>query len=314
VWLGLISSTVVAIGARTDAIIYLLISTLAVLIWRYRGLVKTVRPRNLLMIATTLAIISIIGITLFLNRFAGAQFSFPGAQTSTDQPVPLLKTLIEFPSFFMGLAGAQGPQSGLSTSASNRILDGNRFSGFYYGIGWMDFNLPSLVGVLIALSIFAVFFIAIRHQTTPQKIAIITSILLVVLVVILLRARVDFENISHIQPRYLFPIFLAILGISLSVGINHFEFLLSRSQAFLVSVFVVIAGAIAWLATATRYAVGPDSAYTNFGQTPEWWWDIGPGRLGWFLITCLVTALWVYSTVWVWGRARSFALDFEGTN
>lgn len=301
---GLFTALLLSLGARSDGFIYICVVTVAILIWNFRVVTHPKNWVRVLSLGIAVAIPVAISMYLFFNRYSEIEFTAPAAQTSTDQPNPFAKTVVEFPAFIMGLLGAQGPQSGLSTGGANRFLEGYSTAGFYYGIGWMDFNLPSLVGILSGLATFGVIFVAMKRYGAWQVAGILITTLSVVALVMWMRAAVNYQNVVQIQPRYIFPIFLASIGIALCVPVIR-RALLSRLQALLVTIFLITSGSFAWLATATRYAVGPDAAYTNFGQTPVWWWGIGPGRLGWFLIAILITSVWVYVTVWKWGTLSS---------
>lgn len=299
---GLAASLVMAVGSRTDSLIYIVVISVAILIWRYRSLRGLMSVRRLFTAGAIVVVALAVALSNFFSRYPVelSQFSFPGAHTGTDQPAMITKIAVEFPAFFLGLLGAQGPQSGLATGGLNRFVEGYTSSGFYYGIGWMDFNLPSLVGILSGLAAFALIFTAIRHYPRTQGLAVVFLVIAIVGQILLMRGWVAFQNTSHIQPRYIFPIFLASLGIALAVRTGP-QPLLRKTQGGLLVVMLAISGSLAWLATAARYAVGPNATYTNFGQTPEWWWNIGPGRLGWFLVAAVLTGLWVYFTVWIWG-------------
>ena len=60
---------------------------------------------------------------------------------------------------------------------------------------------------------------------------------------------------------------------------------------------LVVAGSLAWLAFASRYAVNLSGTFTNFGQEPVWWWAWGPSRLVWFAIASLATLMWAIVTL-----------------
>jgi hypothetical protein len=300
-WLGLVVSMTLAIGSRTDSVIYLAMITVSLLLWHGKSIFKKFNVRALIASFALLAIGLFVGLRLFLNRYQTFNFSFPGAQTGTDQPNAILKTLVELPAFFLGLLGGQGPQVGLSTGITNEVQAGYTHSGFYYGIGWLDFSLPPLVSVIAGLGLAGLLFIAMRQYNVWKFLSLVFIGIAVVVLILLMRATIAFAWGNFIQPRYVFPIFLAFSGLALTVRVKRIS-LINRLQAGVLVVGITTAASIAWLATATRYAVGPNAAYTNFGQTPEWWWNIGPGRLGWFLITVVVSGFWALSTIWVWGR------------
>jgi len=299
---GTLAAAVLALLARTDSGIYLSLSVAAVVIWRWRYLVDHL-PRKLF------ALISIIFVALGafvfwlqIRRFVVLPFSFPGAQTSTDQPVPALKTLLEVPSFFFALFGAQAPKSVLSDTLFDSGLDGYRPVGLAAGVGWTETQLPSIVGITIGAAAIALIFLGLRRHNRSRPAAVFFLAIFFVVQIMLMRAYFDFGTIVTIQPRYLFPAMLVLVGIALSLhGGRRF---LNRTQAVILGAALTLAGSVAWLAVSTRYALGSDATFTNFGLQPFWWWPVGPGRLLSVGIVTLLTFLWFFVTIYLTGTMK----------
>ena len=288
--LGAITSALLAVSSRTDAGIYLILSVIAVAIWRWR-FIKNHLPKKF---GIPLAAITAIGVGalafIWSRKFGGFGLSFPGAQTSMDQPVPAIKTLLEVPAFVFGLFGGQSAQTVLRDSEAAMGLDGYRPVGFIQGLGWTETQMPSLVGIMTGAAVMALILAGWRRYEKSRAIAFIVLVFAFVAQILFVRAQFDFSAALLIQPRYLFPPTLVIIGIALALkGPKPF---LNRFQAVALSSGLAVAGSIAWLATSSRYAIGPQATYTNFGQQVEWWWPIGPGRLSSFIIVTVVTTLW----------------------
>lgn len=299
--LGALASALLALGSRTDAVIYLVITSIAIAALQWKAFNKHLSKGFLIALVSIFSLVMVLGGLIFFRRFTLINLTWGSDVPSGGLPAPL-KTLTEMPSFILGLFGGQGSFSEVKLAYEN--LPGIKTSGFTYGLGWTEFEIPAFIGVFGAVCTFAVMFLVIRRISASKALSITILVLAFAAVILALRAQVDFNNTSHVQPRYLFPLFIASVGIMLISQIKRNP-LLSRTQAGLVVSLLTIAGATAWLATATRYAVGPNALMTDFGQPHEWWSDIGPGRLGWFLFTLLVTGAWLYSTVWVMGRMHS---------
>jgi hypothetical protein len=300
-WLGASSSLIIAILARGESGIYLTATIGAILIWRWKSIREHLSRSALLLSLGGFIVAVLSSVAIIFNRYSQSAFSFPGAQTSLDQPVPLVKTLLELPSFLFGLFGGQRANFIITDSEFFRGMEGYRPSGFIFGVGWTEFSLPSLVGLLVGAAAFGVVIIGFAKFSKPRVLAFALLIVAFTTQIILMRASIDFSAIIYIQPRYFFPYVLVILGIAATLSVRGGPFF-SKMQLLLISIPIVIAGSLAWLATATRYAVSPSAAYTNFGQPIEWWWNFGPGRLAWFIIAFLVTALWAIITLGFWGR------------
>jgi hypothetical protein len=136
-----------------------------------------------------------------------------------------------------------------------------------------------------------------RRYEKSRAIAFIVLVLAFVAQILFVRAQFDFSAALLIQPRYLFPPTLVIIGIALALkGPKPF---LNRFQAIALSSGLAVAGSIAWLATSSRYALGPQAAYTNFGQQVEWWWPVGPGRLSSLIIVTGITVIWLAVSIFL---------------
>lgn len=298
----LVVLVLLVLGARRDGGLYLSAVAVATVIVGLKG-----RPRSPIAIGGVVAIVLALSVTFLVRGFSWIGdiwqtviTSIPGAQTATDQPNPILKTLLEVPSFVAGLWGGQRPSFIMSDSGFRQGVDGYRPVGFAYGLGWTDFALPSIVGVLALVAAVTVMSAGFNSYQRRRVVAFLLLLLALVTQVMMMRVVSNFTAEWSVQPRFVFPYVLPLAGIAL---LAHRRRLLSNFQALVASFSVAIAGAFAWLATASRYAVGPDAAFTNFGQAADWWWSTGPSRLVWFILASVATAAWVYATIWRFGTA-----------
>lgn len=292
---GLLAAATLGISARTDAGLYLVISTVAVLIWRW-PFVKSHLSRSMKMVGAIFALLlmAISGFILW-NRYGLLSLSFPGAQTSTGQPTPALKTLMEFPSFLVGLLGGQESKFIMADTDVSVGMEGYRPSGFTFGIGWTETDLPSLVSIGVGFVVAGLIVLAVARATKLRLLAAGLMIVAMAMQILLMLAVSDFKYVAPIQPRYFFPIALAALGILLASEIQGR--LLTRVHIVVFTGILTVTGTVAFLATSARYAVGPHAAMTNFGHPLEWWWDYAPGRLASTGIMALITFGWVLATM-----------------
>jgi len=302
-WIGVVASALIALLARVDSGIYLVVATVAVLIWRWQEFTKKASKTTLVASLIGFVVLISASAAILLNRFKGVTFSFPGAQTSNDHPAPLVKALLELPAFVFGLFGGQVPKFIVKDSEVFHGEDGYSFHGYIFGVGWTEYPLPSLVGLLIGAAAFTTLTLGLSRSTKLRVLAVLIVMVAFVVQMALMRASQGFSmiNNANLQPRYFFPYALIALGIAASISQTRRPFF-SRVQVMLLSLPLLVAGSLAWVAVATRYAVKPSATYTNFGQPIEWWWSIGPGRLAWFLVAMLVTAIWLALTLGAWGR------------
>ncbi len=184
----------------------------------------------------------------------------------------------------------------MANSPDVQRLDGWRPVGFIQGFGWTDTQLPSMVGLFVTLVAFAVVIVAIR-RFTPERIIAVGFLLFAFLAVLFgYRAVYDFSTAAFFQPRYLIPLTLVVLGVAYSTSIHQ---IFNKLQGSIIFIMLFAAGSFAWLATTTRYAVGPNAAYTNFGRPTVWWWEFGPSRMAWFVLSMAALAIWIYVAVFL---------------
>ena len=143
----------------------------------------------------------------------------------------------------------------------------------------------------------AMIFMGWRRYQKARAIAFLLLIAAFLTQILLMRAFFDFTGAAFIQPRYFFPVALVLIGVALSMKSSRA--FLNRFQALSLTIVLTIAGSIAWQAVSTRYAIGPEAAYTNFGQPIEWWWPVGPGRLSSFILVTACSALWVSISIYM---------------
>ena len=295
--LGVAASATLALVGRSDAGIYLVMTSLAVVIWRWRFLSTHLSRGFRIVFASGATILVLFTVWILSRRYGNGSFSFPGATPSNDQPVPAIKTLLEVPSFIFGLFGGQSARTALRDSLGPQSLEGYRPVGFIQGLGWTDTQIPSLVGLVVGSVVLALMFAGWRRYEKARAVAFLVLLVGFVSQILLMRAQFDFTAAAFIQPRYFFPIALVIVGVALSLRTR--QRFLNRFQALIISTLLAIAGSIAWLAVSTRYAIGPEATYTNFGQPIEWWWPVGPGRLSSFLIVTIVSIFWAAISVYL---------------
>jgi hypothetical protein len=302
---GTAASAVLAFTARTDSGIYLAITTLAILVWRWNFIATHLSRASKLLLAAGVSVALLCIAWIQIRRYQVFPFSFPGAQTTTDQPVPAIKTLLEVPSFIYGLFGGQSARTALRDSPVAQSLEGYRPVGFTQGLGWTDTQIPSMVALIIGAAVLAMMLMGWRTYEKTRVLAFLLLIGASLVQILLMRSYFDFTSAAFIQPRYFFPVALVIIGIALSMKSS--ASFLNKFQAFGITALLALAGSIAWLAVSTRYAIGPEASYTNFGQAIEWWWPVGPGRLSSFLIVTTVTTIWVAVSVFLVSTKESRA-------
>lgn len=293
---GLLISITIAIGARYDSAVYLNLSAVAVLIllfnkeWAKKNYFKLIFGIFFILIPFTFYLF-----IRFSNRW-GRILEFPSAQEApNDQPNAVINTLIELPAFIVGVFGGQAPDW------VQRYGDLGR--DFAFGIGWLEFNLPSITGTLIGGAALSAFLLGFNQTTIKKSLAIVTLFFPLIGLILYSRAAYGFRDGTYFQPRYFLPLLIVLIGIAL---LNTKETpIFTNFQSHLIFLMVLIGSIAAWQATTTRYTVNPLAAFTNFGQKLEWWpLSETISRFDLFIFSFMVHILWLTSTVLTWSRTK----------
>lgn len=293
--LGLAASVVLLLGARVEGPYALILSSVCVLILRWRKVLEVVRRRPLLfLLAAALAGLAIfLALTSRLGRLLQdntGRFAFPPGDSARDQPGALLKALVELPHFLTSTFGAQWPSWSQRQTWLDTTSAGWTWTGFQYGAGWLDLQMPASVSVLLVGGVCAMLVIGLRDHGWPKAIACALAFLGLCAQILVQRAIWGFHEENGIQPRYLVP--LVLLACCLLVIQERRRPFLNLGQALVLATAFSLAAAMALRATIARYAYGQEHSWTGFDQPPYWWWGQGPSP----------------STVWILGALAGCAM------
>ena len=293
---GVLLSLIISLGSRNDSRLYVLVTFITVILLFITK--KWILGRIKLIISLLVTLISMTSVVLWKFRFnfMYPYWNYPGAVIENDQPNAFIALILEFPSFFLGLLGGQIP--------SNDLNKGDLFENFAYGISWSDFSFPSIVGILLGISFISIISISINKSSLPKIFSLSFIFITILAIIVYVRGAYPEVNDSQITPRYILPLFLLLVGLALlSTTTNNS--LLGPVKSLIITTFLTIGGSIAWLVTISRFSIGPNSAFTNFNQSSEWW-VLSPtfSRLQFFVLTLFITFFWYLSTIYVWGRLK----------
>lgn len=205
-------------------------------------------------------------------------------------PAPLVKTALEIPAILFALVGGQRPIFVMRESLEDQLMEGYRGLGMSFGHGWTENILPSIVGLSLGCVAFFIALIGLSHASWWRRAGVLVVLAAIPAVVLAAQASDGYRGIP-LQPRYLFGLFIVAVGLALIEARGSRLF--SRFQLAVLGTLVWLVTTIAWLQTSSRYAIGPQATYTNFGQEPGWWWAPFPGRLASTALVAVITAAWI---------------------
>jgi hypothetical protein len=311
--IGASITLLLSLGSRRDSVIYLTISLIAIFIITFNKEIFINKSKRFYL--STSILIALLSFYLFSfvsrNLIGGIGLRFPGAQSTNDQPNSLVNLLLDFPSFIVALFGGQSPYKDQ--------FRGDLSKNFSYGISWSDFSLPTVTGISIFTSFIILIFASLNKASVKKMLSVTTIFTTLVLIVILTKGSsgvsIHAFNDIHFQPRYFIPGLLILTGFSL-IKSGKSKSLLNPLPSAIVTTFLIIGGSFAWLATISRFSLGPNSAFTNFWKDPLWWsLPETVTRLEFFVVTFFVTALWYISTILLWSlrldKSKSIFLEMN---
>lgn len=279
---GMLLTLLLALSSRNEAGLYIIFTLLAVLIassnFKNRPTLKQIAPYLLLG-----GFGVIVSIYFVLRRFIdNLKFVFLGDYLNQD-PNPLLNSIIEFPRFISSHFGGQVPW----------------FQGNYTytaGVGWLNFQLPSMTGILTTAAIGGTLLISFSHFSIRRVVSTLYLWLAFAVITIGSLAMGGFDRTLALQPRYTLPILLAIIGLSIMQhsGANN---ILQKPQAIIISILIWLSSVAAWQRTATFYSNELNAFWMDLYLKPVWWWNHGPSKNEWLALTMLATLCWVMASI-----------------
>jgi hypothetical protein len=278
------AALVLALGARSDTGLPLVLTMLGVLTltWSRRPTWKPIA----LVAGAVIALGTLASLFRIGRYFESSRLHWPRGNAEFDQPNPILKTLVELPSFISGLVGGQTPSWLQRESQVDLDLPGYSWHGFGWAMGWTDLELPSIVGALSGFGLAGVILIGLGFATRRK--AIVQVLLLVVLIaqVLVMRSIVNYRYDWGLQTRWFLPLLLLFVGVTLLTSSVR---LLTRTQAVVVGVFIAVSGTSALMGAISRYVNGKDHSWTTIDTSSGWWWPWAPSVA--FLIVLTVIGL-----------------------
>jgi len=266
------------------------LSVMAVLIMEFRRIRAAVSPLVLAIglgfLATLLGIFTwMFRLGTYLNQFS---LNFPPGNAETDQPNPVVKTLLEFPAFVAGIFGGQQPWT-QRESVNDWGTEGYSWHGFSYGVGAVDVINPSIAAVFVGAAVAGVVFVGLGRSSTRKLVTLSLLGIAFVAQVIFMRALVGFGASWTggvqwaLQPRYFLPIAMLIVAVAV-VSFPATRAFLTRAQAVLLAAALSVAAVTSLMATTARYVHGQDRSWLQFAPEDGWWWSWGPSPLTFIVV------------------------------
>ncbi|MEY4226010.1 MAG: hypothetical protein RL190_767 [Actinomycetota bacterium] len=257
-------SAALAIGSRADGAVYIAISAIAVIpLTAHRGqpLGRWLWRRRLL----PLAIVGALGILAFTRSaqsgvaaggfLDNAPIAQVGLRGYADRVVALLGSidsdrLFTYAGFVPGLiAGA--------------------FGG--WGLGWLDVPMPAIVVAVSFSTAFTLVVMGLRSMDRGKGVAVCIMLIAVIAIPTWVAVTGRHDPGTYVQPRYVYPLAFALIGMALAAVPRTGRLRLARSQWLSLAIALSLAQAFALHATIRRFATGVEITAFDLDLAVEWW-------------------------------------------
>lgn len=264
------AAALMAAGSRSDAGVFLVVAVLAALLLAASGVRGAVSWRTLIVVPVLL-----VGVVGHLSGGAGsvAAEGLSGGSAQGSGTFELLwYNLANWPDLIGGLFGVS------------------------FGLGWLETSMPDLVwfGSLISVIGLAVLGISRTNLGKNLSALVVLGGLLLFPLFVLQRGS-DWVG-TQVQPRYLLPLVFVLLATLVISPRSGETWGITRAQAWIFGVAMVLAQSAALHANFRRYTTGQDVKDWDLSRNVEWWWQIpispmalwAVGTIAFLVVTVLV--------------------------
>ncbi|WP_323508369.1 DUF2142 domain-containing protein [Cryobacterium sp. 10I1] len=242
--LGLLATlaTVIGAAARADAAIYAILAIGVVVMLSARR-----ERRFIVSLALPIALVLIAGyFYLSSGQSSIVESGLVSGNVRGDWKQLLFVNILNVPTLWAGALG-------------------------FWGIGWQDTVLPSVVWVSTIAVFSALVFTGMRTMGRRKGLATagIFGAMWAIPTYVLVRSHAYVGE--QFQPRYILPLMILLAGLAL-FNSNGRVLKLARFQTILVVVALSLANSVALHFNIRRYVTGADAIGWNLNAGVEWWW------------------------------------------
>ncbi len=259
-------STLLASGSRGDAALYSIISIGV-------GCVLALR-KNRLVLVRMLPLLALVALAALCFASAGQVASgvsgFSGWKTDRGEELAPVDPVAQLFPNLLNLP----------------VLWNGAISGSW-GLGWQDVNLPQLAQFLVLLGFFGLAFLGLGRAGWRKSLMLLGIVSMLVAVPLYVLFKSEAWVGQAVQPRYLVPLVVLLLGVALTQERVDRSMRLSIAQSVVLGVALVTAYALDLHTMIRRYTTGLDLGGLNLDARVEWWWDAVPSPMAVFVVGTL---------------------------
>lgn len=249
-----------AASARADAALYGVLAIGVALIVTFRW-ARTWALRTIVPI-----VLAAISMAAFFStgQSSVASQGFTGDTAAPQDAIQLVSLFVEVPSLWIGALG-------------------------YWGLGWIDTGLPSLVWIAAGAAFAGTLTVALPGINRLQRLA--CFLLLAALWAIPMRVLwLSGAGVGQqVQPRYLLPLLMATVVVALA-RFRGPGFAFRAPQSITLGVLLIVANSVALHTNLRRYLTGNDVRSLDLNADIEWWWNLPISPMAVWLVGTLAFA------------------------
>jgi hypothetical protein len=161
-----------------------------------------------------------------------------------------------------------------------------------WGLGWGEIAMPPLVSATMVGVVGAAIVRGLAFTWREKWVALgVAAASVSIVPFAVLMAGEEFVG-EAVQPRYLLPMLLVLLGVAVLQRRDSSIDLFNRPQRILLAVAVPVAHSAALQVTIRRFVTGTDVRELDLDQATEWWWASGPSpRMIWIVGSVVFAAV-----------------------
>jgi len=265
-------ATVMGAGARADGAVYSVLAVAAVLV------LQAERSRRFLLLAIVPVALSIVAALFFLSagQSNAASTGLSLIRGGYSKYVLIVENFLNLPSLFVGVFGS-------------------------WPLGWFDTPLPAIVPFAGTMTLGGLVLLGVGTSYARKTVAVLGGVVVLFLFPLVLLYQSDSRVGDQVQPRYILPILVILLGVIL-LQRNGGALRVNWVQALLFASALSISNAAALHANIRRYVRGVGIGGGNLDVGVEWWWDAGPSPMTVWVVGSLSFALVLLWLGFLWVR------------
>lgn len=250
--------TVIGAGARADAGIFAVFGVLLAFVLGWR------RRERMLVPLLSAALILAAALGFYFSAKQGGALMNGLPTTNPPLTVPqLISNVLGIPALWSGALGG-------------------------WGLGWLDTTMPAIVPTFATAVFFAAFAIGIRRLAGRHLIAVLLTVGAIWGVPFILLAQSHALVGSDVQPRYILPLLIIMLGVA-SAEVPAVRAWRGPRVVF-AGAALTAASVVALDVNLNRYTKGVLNVSIDPGVHAKWWWPVAPSPLTLVLVAGLAFA------------------------